>query len=251
MQHILTSQADGLMTITFNRPEKKNAITAAMYAALADALEHADRDSAVRVVLITGTPGAFTAGNDLQDFLANPPRGPDTPVARFLRNISNARKPLVAAVSGIAVGVGTTMLLHCDLVYAAESARLSVPFVNLGLVPEAASSLLLPRAIGTRRASEMLLFGEQISARTALDWGLINDVFEDGALLREATLRAEKLAAKAPQALVLSKALLKTQRGSVAEQMAAEAEHFGERLTSAEAREAMTAFFEKRPPKFA
>ncbi|MBX3455840.1 enoyl-CoA hydratase [Ferrovibrio sp.] len=250
MSDILVSSADGITTLAFNRPDKKNAITAAMYAALADALEAADKDAAIRAVLITGTPGCFTAGNDLQDFLANPPRGNDSPVARFLRAISTARKPLVAAVTGVAVGVGTTMLLHCDLVYAAKSARLSLPFVNLALVPEAASSLLLPRTIGNRRAAELLLMGEPIEAEKAAAWGLINAAVDDDALAETALNAARKLAAKAPQALALSKQLMKASPEEIAAQMQAEMVHFSAQLQSAEAREAMTAFFEKRPPKF-
>lgn len=250
MSDILTSQADGILTVTFNRPDKKNALTSAMYATLADALEAADTDPAVRVILFTGNGGAFTSGNDLQDFLNNPPQGDNTPVFRFLRAISTASKPLVAAVSGAAVGVGTTMLLHCDLVYAGESAKLSLPFVNLALVPEAASSLLLPAMIGHHRAAELLMLGEAFTPATAKDYGIVNAIYPDDRLLAEATAVAAKLAAKPPTALRLTKQLLKRSKGDVAGQMAAEGEHFRSQLKSAEAREAMTAFFEKRPPKF-
>lgn len=250
MSDILTSQADGILTITFNRPDKKNALTSAMYATLADALEAADTDPAVRVILFAGNGGAFTAGNDLQDFLNNPPQGDNTPVFRFLRAISTASKPLVAAVSGVAVGVGTTMLLHCDLVYAGESAKLSLPFVNLALVPEAASSLLLPAMIGHHRAAELFMLGDAFTPQTAKDYGIVNAIFPDDKLLAEATAVAAKLAAKPPTAMRLTKQLLKRTKGDVAGQMAAEGEHFRSQLKSAEAREAMTAFFEKRPPKF-
>lgn len=250
MSDILTSQADGILTITFNRPDKKNALTSAMYATLADALEAAETDPAVRVILFAGNGGAFTAGNDLQDFLNNPPQGDNTPVFRFLRAISTASKPLIAAVSGVAVGVGTTMLLHCDLVYAGESAKLSLPFVNLALVPEAASSLLLPAMIGHHRAAELLMLGEAFTPQVAKDYGIVNAIYPDDRLLAEATAVAQKLAAKPPTALRLTKQLLKRSKGDVAGQMAAEGEHFRSQLTSAEAREAMTAFFEKRPPKF-
>lgn len=250
MSDILTSQADGILTITFNRPDKKNALTSAMYATLADALEAADTDPAVRVILFAGNGGAFTAGNDLQDFLNNPPQGDNTPVFRFLRAISTASKPLIAAVSGVAVGVGTTMLLHCDLVYAGESAKLSLPFVNLALVPEAASSLLLPAMVGHHRAAELLLLGEAFTPQTAKDYGIVNAIYPDDRLQAEATAVAQKLAAKPPTALRLTKQLLKRSKGDVAGQMAAEGEHFRSQLTSAEAREAMTAFFEKRPPRF-
>ena len=250
MSDILTSQADGILTVTFNRPDKKNALTSAMYATLADALEAAETDPAVRVILFAGNGGAFTAGNDLQDFLNNPPQGDNTPVFRFLRAISTASKPLIAAVSGVAVGVGTTMLLHCDLVYAGESAKLSLPFVNLALVPEAASSLLLPAMVGHHRAAELLLLGEAFTPQTAKDYGIVNAIYPDDRLLAEATAVAQKLAAKPPTALRLTKQLLKRSKGDVAGQMALEGEHFRSQLKSAEAREAMTAFFEKRPPKF-
>lgn len=250
MSDILTSQADGILTITFNRPDKKNALTSAMYATLADALEAAETDPAARVILFAGNGGAFTAGNDLQDFLNNPPQGDNTPVFRFLRAISTASKPLIAAVSGVAVGVGTTMLLHCDLVYAGESAKLSLPFVNLALVPEAASSLLLPAMVGHHRAAELLLLGEAFTPQTAKDYGIVNAIYPDDRLLAEATAVAQKLAAKPPTALRLTKQLLKRSKGDVAGQMALEGEHFRSQLKSAEAREAMTAFFEKRPPKF-
>ncbi|MFN4164384.1 MAG: enoyl-CoA hydratase [Ferrovibrio sp.] len=250
MSEILTAKADGILTITINRPEKKNALTSAMYAAMADALDAAETDAAVRVIVFAGNGGAFTAGNDLQDFLNNPPQGDESPVFRFLRAISTASKPLVAAVNGVAVGVGTTMLLHCDLVYVGTDARLSLPFVNLALVPEAASSLLLPAMIGYHRAAELLLLGEPFNAETAKDYGIANAIFPDARVLPEAMQVAAKLAAKPPTALRLTKQLLRQTRGDIAGQMAAEGVHFRSQLKSAEAREAMTAFFEKRPPKF-
>lgn len=250
MSDILTAQADGVLTITFNRPDKKNALTSAMYATLADALEAADTDPAVRVILFTGNGGAFTSGNDLQDFLNNPPQGDNTPVFRFLRAISTASKPMIAAVSGVAVGVGTTMLLHCDLVYVGESAKLSLPFVNLALVPEAASSLLLPAMVGHHRAAELFMLGEAFTPATAKEYGIVNAIYPDDKLLAEATAVAAKLAAKPPTAMRLTKQLLKRTKGDVVGQMAQEGEHFRSQLKSAEAREAMTAFFEKRPPKF-
>jgi enoyl-CoA hydratase/carnithine racemase len=250
VSEILTAKADGILTITINRPEKKNALTSAMYAAMADALDAAETDAAVRVIVFAGNGGAFTAGNDLQDFLNNPPQGDESPVFRFLRAISTASKPLVAAVNGVAVGVGTTMLLHCDLVYVGTDARLSLPFVNLALVPEAASSLLLPAMIGYHRAAELLLLGEPFNAETAKDYGIANAIFPDARVLPEAMQVAAKLAAKPPTALRLTKQLLRQTRGDIAGQMAAEGVHFRSQLKSAEAREAMTAFFEKRPPKF-
>ena len=250
MTEIQTTQTGGILTIAFNRPDKKNALTSAMYAAIADALEAAETDSAVRVVMFTGNGGAFTAGNDLQDFLKNPPQGENSPVFRFLRAISTAAKPLVAAVTGAAVGVGTTMLLHCDLVYLGAGAKLSLPFVNLAVVPEAASSLLLPAMIGHHRAAALLMLGEPFDAETARAYGIANAVFPDAQVLDEAMQVAAKLAAKPPAALRLTKQLMRQSRGDVAGQMAAEGVHFRAQLQSAEAREAMTAFFEKRPPKF-
>lgn len=250
MTEIQTSQADGILTIAFNRPDKKNALTAAMYTVIADALEAAEADSGVRVVVLTGNGGSFSAGNDLQDFLRNPPQGDSSPVFRFLRAISTATKPLVAAVTGVAIGVGTTMLLHCDLVYVGAGTKLSLPFVNLAVVPEAASSLLLPAMIGYHRAAELLMLGESFDAEAARAYGIANAVFPDAEVLPEAMKVAAKLAAKPPTALRLTKQLMRQSRGDVAGQMAAEATHFRAQLVSAEAREAMTAFFEKRPPKF-
>jgi enoyl-CoA hydratase/carnithine racemase len=250
MIEIQTSQTDGILTITFNRPDKKNALTRAMYDAITDALQAAEADSAVRVVVFTGNGGAFTAGNDLQDFLQHPPVGENSPVFRFLRALIGASKPLVAAVTGAAVGVGTTMLLHCDLVYLGASAKLSLPFVNLALVPEAASSLLLPAMIGHHRAAELLLLGEPFDAETARAHGIGNAVFPDAQVLAEAMKVAAKLAAKPPTALRLTRQLMRQSRGDVAGQMAAEGVHFVAQLQSAEAREAMTAVLQKRPPKF-
>ena len=183
MEHIITENRDGILRIEINRPDKKNALTAAMYQAMADALKAAEADSKVRVVLIHGKSDLFTAGNDLQDFLDNRSRDENRPAFQFLRNISRAQKPIVAAVAGAAVGIGTTMLLHCDLVYAAPNARLQLPFVNLGLVPEAASSLLLPALVGYQRAAELLLLGEPFSAQTAKEIGLVTAVVPEDVLL--------------------------------------------------------------------
>ncbi len=249
-QDVLTETQNGVLTITLNRPAKKNALTAAMYAAVADALAAAQADAAIRVVVLTGAGGAFTAGNDLNDFLSNPPRGEETPVARFLRGISTFEKPLIAAVAGVAVGVGTTLLLHCDLVYAAPSARLQLPFVNLALVPEAASSLLLPRLVGHQKAAELFYFGEAFDAETAQQLGIVNAVVAEDQLLAHAQARAALLAKKAPTAMKLAKQLMRQPAADVPTQMAAESVHFGNQLKSTEAREAMTAFFEKRTPNF-
>jgi enoyl-CoA hydratase/carnithine racemase len=254
--HILTSTADGVMEITIDRPDKKNALTVAMYAAFADALGHAATDPAIRAVLITGSGGAFTAGNDLKDFLNSPeasiaPDDMDRPVLRFLRAISTAPKPVVAAVQGVAVGVGTTMLLHCDMVVAGRGARFQLPFTNLGLVPEAASSLLLPRLIGMQRAAEMLLLGEPVDAATAFQWGLVNRLVDDAEVLETARGLARKLAAQAPEAVRLTKALMRgDSRDTIAARMAEEGTAFAAQLKSAELKEAVAAFFEKRKPDF-
>lgn len=246
--HIAVGIADGIAEIRFDRPEKKNAITADMYAALRDALLGCAVEDSVRVILFTAAGDSFTAGNDLADFLA--PRDGPQAVTGFLHALAAAPKPLVAAVRGNAVGVGTTMLLHCDLVVAAPSARFQVPFVNLGLVPEAASSLLLPRLLGHQRASAMVLLGEALDAETALAAGLVNRVVPDADLETTARALAATLAAKAPTAVRLAKALLKGDPAEVRARMDAEGVHFAAQLKSAECREAIAAFFEKRPPDF-
>jgi enoyl-CoA hydratase/carnithine racemase len=251
MKNILTETKDGVARIEIDRPDKKNALTAAMYQAMADAIKAAEADSKVRVVLIHGKADLFTAGNDLQDFLDNPPRDDKRPVFQFLYGISQAQKPIVAAVAGPAVGIGTTMLLHCDLVYAAPNARLQLPFVNLGLVPEAASSLLLPALIGYQRAAELLLLGEPFTAQKAKDFGLVTEVVPEDQLFDTAMAQAKKLAAKPAASLRLSKRLMKQgQLAAVAQQIKLESEHFRERLDSPEAKEAFSAFLEKRKPDF-
>jgi len=251
MDHILTEKRDGIQRIEFNRPDKKNAITQAMYKAMADALTEAERDAAVRVVLFHGQPDAYTSGNDLQDFLADPPKKKTAPGFRFLRAISSFPKPLVAAVSGMAVGIGTTMLLHCDLVYAAPGTRFSLPFVNLALCPEAASSFLLPRLVGYQRAAELLFFGEPITAETAREIGLVNAIVPAKELLDAALAAAAKLAQKPAASLRATKALMRESYASgTAYALASEARVFVERLTSPEAKEAFSAFLEKRKPDF-
>lgn len=241
----LRSALDGaVLTLTIDRPEKKNALTRALYTALAEALDGAAADDAVRAVVVAGSGGAFTAGNDLGDFLEDPPLTEDAPVFRFLRALAAFPKPLFAAVEGAAVGVGTTMLLHCDLVYAAPSAVFRLPFTDLGLVPEAASSLLLPLVVGPRRAAELLLFGERFSAEDAYRWELINGVVEDP--LAHAQDRARVLAAKPPEAVRLTKALLRrAPGGAVGETMREEGRLFAERLQSPEAQAAFAAFLRK------
>ena len=251
MNQIITESRDGILRIEINRPDKKNALTAAMYQAMADAIKLAETDSKVRVVLIHGKSDLFTAGNDLQDFLDNPPRDDNRPVFQFLYGISQAQKPIVAAVAGAAVGIGTTMLLHCDLVYAAPNARLQLPFVNLGLVPEAASSLLLPALLGYQRAAELLLLGEPFTAQKAKEIGLVTEVVPESDLFDTAMAQAKKLAGKPAASLRLSKKLMKQgQMAAVAQRIKLESDHFGERLASPEAKEAFSAFLEKRKPDF-
>jgi enoyl-CoA hydratase/carnithine racemase len=219
-----------------------------MYGLMADAIARADADPAIQAVLFSGNGDCFSAGNDLGDFLANPPLTGDSPPERFLKSLSGARKVLVAAVHGAATGIGTTMLLHCDLVFAAHSASLSLPFVKLGLVPEAGSSLLLPRLIGHPRAVEMLLLGEPVDARTAHELGLVNRVVEDAVLLPTAQAVAEAVAALPPEAVLQTKALLKLNTSDLDERMEKELEVFGAQLRSPAFREIATAFLEKRKP---
>jgi len=248
---ILSHVDAGVMTITLSRVDKKNSITAAMYGALADALEAALHDAAVRAVVIQGHETIFSAGNDIGDFLNNPPSTPDSPVFRFLHGISSFPKPIVAAVCGPAVGIGTTMLLHCDLVYAGDNAAFSMPFVNLGICPEAASSLLVPQLMGHVRAAEALLLGEPFMAETALELGLINRIVPPAEANALAQRQALKLAAKPLSALIETKRLLKKGNAAiVAERMAEEGASFGRMLKEPAAREAFSAFMEKRRPDF-
>ncbi len=251
IENISVNQQDHIVQIQINRPDKKNALTQAMYSAMAGAIAEAERDPHVRVVLLSGGEKAFTAGNDILDFVQSPPSGNDSPVFRFLQAISTAQKPLIAAVNGVAIGIGTTLLLHCDLVYAGQSARFQLPFVNLGLVPEAGSSLILPQMVGQRRAAELLLLGEMFDAQTAQQLGFVNKVVNDGDVVATALQAALQLAAKPPSAVRLSKQLMK-QHSSAAIQaaMAAEGELFAQRLTSPETAEALQAFLEKRKPDF-
>lgn len=242
---------DGIAVLTFDRSERRHALTAQMYAQLADGLAQAEASPDVRVALLQGDAETFTAGNDIGDFLANPPQDGEAPVHRFLRGISTFRKPLIAAVCGPAVGVGSTMLLHCDLVYAGDNARFSFPFVNLGLIPEAASSLLLPRLAGHVRAAEAFLFGEPFDAVRAQAMGIVNEVLPAAQVIARARARAADLAAKPLSSLMATKALMKAPLAdAVAQQMDREGRLFGPMLTEPAAREAFTAFKEKRKPDF-
>ena len=251
MSDILTHTDAGVMTITFNRLDKKNSITAAMYAAMADAVAQAAADPAVRVVVFQGHESIFSAGNDIGDFLNQPPTTQESPVFRFLRGIATFEKPLLAAVAGPAVGIGTTMLFHCDLVYAGDNAAFSMPFVNLGLCPEAASSLLVPRMFGYHRAAEALLLGEPFFAEAALEVGLVNRVLPPTEVNGYAHAQARKLAAKPLSSLVETKRLMKGgQQAEVLAKMAEEGQSFGRMLREPAAREAFSAFMEKRKPDF-
>ncbi len=251
-EHIEISDRDGVRQIRINRLERKNALTHAMYAAMTEAINGAQTDPALRVVILTGAGDVFTAGNDLKDFIESPPRDLDNPapVHLFLNATLNADKPLLAAVNGIAVGVGTTILLHCDIVYAAESAVFSAPFVDLGLVPEAASSLLFPMTAGARRAAEMFLLGQRLNAAEALQCGLVSRVFPDEQLQDRIAECARILTSKPPAALRNAKALLKKNRAGAAQRMREEGELFAVALQSDEFAEAASAFMEKRPADF-
>jgi enoyl-CoA hydratase/carnithine racemase len=249
--HIKTATLNGVATIEIARAQKKNALTAAMYQAMADAVLDAQLDNAVRALLITGQPGIFTSGNDLEDFMQRPPAGPDSPVVRFMKALTECDKPVVAAVTGGAVGIGTTMLLHCDLVYVADDARLAMPFVGLGLVPEYASSLLLPRLVGHVRAAEKLLLGDPFTGAQAVELGIANAVLPAAEVLNHARRMAERFNNLPPGAVQDAKRLMKRAgKELIAQQMAAEGELFTQRLRSPEAREAFQAFFEKRKPNF-
>jgi enoyl-CoA hydratase/carnithine racemase len=248
---IRTGTVDGVATIEIARPEKKNALTVEMYQAMADAITDATDDAAVRALLITGQPGIFTSGNDLEDFMSRPRGGEDSPVFQFMRALVDCDKPVVAAVTGAAIGIGTTMLLHCDFVYVADDARLAMPFAGLGLVPEFASSLLVPQLMGHRRAAEKLLLGDPFTAETAVECGIANAVLPAGEVMAHARRVAERFNALPPGAVRESKRLLRAPlRDAVLAQIRTEGEAFGRRLTSPEAREAFQAFFEKRRPDF-
>ena len=250
-QGILVHNESGILTLTFNRPDKKNSITAAMYQQLADALKAAADDANTRVVVIQGSETIFSAGNDLGDFMNNPPAGDGSPVFQFLHGIAAFPKPLLAAVCGPAVGVGTTLLLHCDLVIAGDNAAFSMPFVNLGLCPEAASSLLVPQMMGYHRAAEALLLGEPFLAEAALEVGLVNRVVPPSEATRVAMQWAQKLAAKPISSLIETKRLLKKGNAdTVKARMTEEGVSFGRMLREPAAKEAFSAFMERRLPDF-
>jgi enoyl-CoA hydratase/carnithine racemase len=259
-EHVLIDKADGVLTLTLNRPEKKNALTGAMYAALGDAIDNAPDDPQVRCILIQANGDMFTAGNDLADFAAaNRGEGPGSSQggtgerrggSALITALARARTPIVAAVQGRAVGVGVTLLLHCDLVFIAEDALLTTPFVNLALVPEAASSILLPARIGHARAFAMFVLGEAVNGRTAAEWGIANAALPAGEVQVRARAAAEAIAARPPSAVAITKALMRDAERYLA-RIAEEGGHFTAQLKTPEAKEAFAAFAEKRTPDFA
>jgi enoyl-CoA hydratase/carnithine racemase len=245
---VIVSRSDAVWEVQLNRPEKRNALTFAMYGALTDTLIEAQADDSVRVVLLSGAGASFTAGNDLNDFLTQSTLGEDDSAPRFLRLLPAFRKVLIAAIHGQTVGIGATILLHCDLVVAARSTQLSMPFVKLGLVPEAASSLLLPRAVGHRRAAELLLLGKPFDAEAALAMGIVNRVTEDQELMEEARKLAHAVAQQPPAALLATKRLLRSEGGTVTARIEEELGVFREQLRSGEFKAAAQAFFGKGRP---
>ena len=246
-QAIVVERDGAVLTLRLNRPDKKNALTREMYGQLAQALEQADADASVHALLICGTAECFTSGNDIADFLQQPPQDMSSPVFRFMRSLLECRKPVVAAVAGAAVGIGTTLLLHCDLVYVSRDARLRMPFVNLGLSPEFGSSLLLPQLLGPVRAAQLLLLGEGFSGEQAAAWGLANAALPEGvATLEAARDAAQRLAALAPAAVQDSKRLLKTPgREQLRQVIEDEGWLFIQRLNSPEAVAALSGFMNK------
>lgn len=251
---IKTALLNGVASIEIARPEKKNALTMAMYEAMTEAIQAAQADTSVRAVLILGQPGIFTSGNDLEDFMARPPAGEDrmdSPVFRFMKALTDCHKPVVAAVTGAAIGIGTTMLLHCDFVYVSDESRLAMPFVSLGLVAEFASSLLVPQLMGHARACEKLLLGDPFTGADAVEFGLANAVLPAGEVVNHARRIAERFNALPPGAVADTKRLMRRwSREKVHEVIAVEGELFGQRLRSPEAMEAFQAFFQKRKPDF-
>ncbi|HEY8226011.1 MAG TPA: enoyl-CoA hydratase [Pyrinomonadaceae bacterium] len=252
MSEILTERTGNILRVTVNRPEKKNAMTSAMYNALADVFNEAAKDDDVSVVIWDAAGDSFSAGNDIEDFLKNPPGLGESPQARLGAALLNLDKPVIAAVKGVAVGGGTTLLTHCDFVYAGESSKFKLPFVDLGLVPEFGSSWSLPARSGYIRAAELFLLGQPFSAEVAAEVGLVTRVVPDTELSATVTQTAEKLAAKPIGALRASKKLLRqSSRQQIDQAIKAELEQFATRVRSAEVKEVFTAFMEKRKPDFA
>ena len=251
MSETLSVERNGnVLEIAFNRPEKKNALTRDMYAGVVSAFEAAEADPVIRAILLTGRGDTFTSGNDIRDFQARAAGNERRDGSPFLAALSTLKKPLVGAVNGAAIGVGTTMLAHCDLIVAARRARFQMPFTSLGLVPEAGSSLLFPRLVGLQRANALLLLGESIDAETAREWGLVNQVVDDDDLLPTARALAARLAALPPQAVRLTKQLIRQGSHDLGPRIEEELAIFRDRVKSPEAGEAFAAFVEKRKPDF-
>ncbi|MBX9739781.1 MAG: enoyl-CoA hydratase [Beijerinckiaceae bacterium] len=242
------TRGDGVLTIELRRAEKKNAITGAMYEAMIAAFDEADRDPQTGAILIRGSEGVFTAGNDIGDFIASA----QTPTAmaawRFVENLASLETPLVAAIEGLAIGIGTTLILHCDLVYAAPDAKFKMPFVDLGLVPEAGSSLLLPQRVGLARASEMLMLAESFDAAEAHRLGLVNAILPNADLYSHATERARMLASKPRAAMATTRRLLRGDRSALNARMREEAQAFSRAMQSDEARQAFASFMARSKP---
>ena len=248
---IKTAIVNGVASIEIARPEKKNALTAEMYQQMADAINAAASAGEVRAILIAGQPGIFTSGNDIEDFMSRPRQGEDAPVFKFMQALVGCDKPVIAAVTGAAIGIGTTLLLHCDFVYVADDARLAMPFVSLGLVPEFSSSLLVPQLMGNRRAAEKLLLGDPFTGAQAVECGIANAVLPAAEVVNHARRVAERFNQLAPSAVRESKRLMREpQREAIFATIRTEAEIFGARLRSPEATEAFQAFFQKRAPDF-
>jgi enoyl-CoA hydratase/carnithine racemase len=247
--HIKMVPDGHLLRLIINRPDKRNALTLKMYSDMAAAIDLAEKNPKIRVIFLSSSSDCFCSGNDLTDFMSFGQKSAPEQSKAFLAAISQARIPIVAAVAGPAIGIGTTMLLHCDLVYAAKSARFQMPFVNLGLCPEAGSSYLLPALIGYQRAARLILLGESISAQEAFDFGIVSEVIGDGDLIPYAENKALQLAKQPPDAVRLSKSLLKkASLDIIVKVMADEIDHFIKRLQTAEFSEAVTNFFNKRKP---
>ncbi len=248
---IKTATLNGVATVEIARPEKKNAITQAMYQQMADAINAAAADPGVRAVLLTGQPGIFTSGNDIEDFMQRPPGNLESPAFVFMKALMGCEKPVIAAVTGAAIGIGTTMLLHCDFVYISDEARLAMPFVSLGLVPEFASSLIVPQLMGNARAAEKILLGDPFTGADAVEVGIANAVLPANEVVNHARRVAERFNALPPGAVRDTKKLMRRARSQAAlETIVVEGKVFAERLQSPEAKEAFSAFFQKRKPDF-
>ncbi len=252
MDQILTELQGGTLHVIINRPEKKNALTSAMYLAMVEAFQRAESDDSIRVIVLRSNGDSFTAGNDIEDFVRQPWKGESVPLPeQFIRAVAFATKPVIAAVHGLAVGVGTTILLHCDLVYAADDATFTMPFVNIGIVPEAGSTLLLPRLIGYQRAAELLLLGTPFTAQRAYELGMVNGVVPAGQLLAAVAKTSQALCEKPPGAIKIAKQLLKKPLSQELDRVIREEIlEVAKRLQSPETAEAMTAFLQKRKPVF-